>query len=114
MKNTRFIIFLLWKRTEALLLSVFLNRITNTFAKREDKKHVKIEFGAERQIPMSGELVRKIIHFCSLSIPIGYYYLSYATMLQILIPIATVALLVDYGRFYIGWLNKFSPLVSGD
>jgi len=74
---------------------------------KTDKTYVKSEYGTERQIPMSGELVRKIIHFCSLSIPIGYYYLSYYTMLLILIPIASIAVLVDYGRFYIKWLNTF-------
>lgn len=56
---------------------------------------------------MSGELTRKIIHICSLSIPIGYYYLSYQTTLQILVPITAIAFIVDYGRYYIGWLNTF-------
>jgi dolichol kinase len=60
-----------------------------------------------RQIPMTGELTRKIIHLCSLSIPIGLYYLPYKTVLWILFPVTAVAFFVDYGRYYIGWLNKF-------
>lgn len=67
----------------------------------------KLKKKLARQIPMSGELTRKIIHLFSLSIPIGYYYLSYRTTLTILIPLTIIAVFVDYGRFYFTWLNKF-------
>jgi dolichol kinase len=80
---------------------------------KPNKKFVKTEYGVERQIPMSGELARKIIHICSLSIPIGYYYLSYKTTLSILLPLTTVAFLVDYGRYYIPFLNKFFNWLVG-
>lgn len=59
------------------------------------------------QIPMSGELTRKIIHICSLSIPIGYYYLSYPTAVSILIPFTLLALFFDYGRYFIPPIARF-------
>ncbi|MDP4220805.1 MAG: dolichol kinase [Bacteroidota bacterium] len=59
------------------------------------------------QIPMSGELMRKVIHLLSLSIPIGYFYLGYSTTLWILIPLTLFALFMDYGRYYIKWIDKF-------
>ncbi len=62
---------------------------------------------AEGQISMTGELLRKIIHICSLSIPISYYFLSYSATLSIIIPCTLLALFVDYGRFYLKWLNRF-------
>ncbi len=55
---------------------------------------------------MTGELLRKTIHISSLVIPIGYAYLSYSTMLWILIPFTIFSLCVDYGRFYFKWLDK--------
>ena len=61
----------------------------------------------DSQITMSGELARKIIHLMSLAISIGYYFLSERTMLSILLPFTTVALIVDYGRYYIKWINRF-------
>ena len=65
------------------------------------------------QISMSGELTRKIIHITSLSIPIGYYYLSYSTALWILIPFTLFALFIDYGRYYIPPIDKFVNKVFG-
>lgn len=56
---------------------------------------------------MSGELARKIIHITSLTIPIGYYYLTYSTALWILIPFTLFALFIDYGRYYIPPIAKF-------
>ncbi len=75
---------------------------------KKETKHL-----ANEQIPMSGELARKIIHICSLSIPIGYYYLSYKTTLWILIPVTIFALFIDYGRFYFKWISKFFLSVVG-
>ena len=56
---------------------------------------------------MSGELLRKVIHLSSLSIPIAYYFLPYKTTLWILIPFTLFALFIDYGRYYIKWINRF-------
>lgn len=56
---------------------------------------------------MADEIIRKMIHLVSLSIPIGYYYLSYGTTMKILLPLTAIAVIVDYGKFYISWLNRF-------
>lgn len=68
---------------------------------------------ADAQITMSGELLRKIIHLSSLSIPIGYYFLSYETMLWVLIPFTLFALFIDYGRYYIKSINRFFKWAFG-
>lgn len=62
---------------------------------------------------MSGELARKTIHITSLSIPIGYYFLSYSTTLWILIPITLFALFIDYGRYYIPLIDRFVNKIFG-
>ena len=58
-------------------------------------------------IDFKGELLRKGIHLCSLSIPIIYYYISKSTALTILIPITIISVLIDFGRYYIPSLNSF-------
>lgn len=62
---------------------------------------------------MTGELARKVIHLCSLSIPIAYSYLTYRAMLSVLVPITVVAFAIDYGRYYVGWLNKLFNILVG-
>src|SRR5947209_7969315 len=94
------------------LESVFLKTFIRILQK-PNKRYVKTEHGVERQIPMSRELTRKIIHICSLSIPIGYYYLPYQTVLLVLLPLTTIAVIVDYGRFYVKWLNTFFNWLVG-
>ena len=79
---------------------VFLKKITVTKTK---KKKEKTE---NEQITMSGELTRKLLHITSLTIPIGYYYLSYSTALWILIPFTLFALFIDYGRYYIPLIDR--------
>ncbi len=46
------------------------------------------------------ELVRKAIHFCSLSIPIGYFFVPRSVALIIFIPLTLAFLLVDVARYY--------------
>lgn len=46
------------------------------------------------------ELVRKAIHFCSLSIPIVYFFVSRSTALTILIPLTAAFFIVDVARYY--------------
>jgi dolichol kinase len=46
------------------------------------------------------EVIRKLIHLVSLSIPIGYYFLSKSTALTILIPLTVAFLAVDITRYY--------------
>jgi len=46
------------------------------------------------------EVVRKSIHFLSLSIPIIYYFVSKSTALLLLIPVATAFFVIDVARYY--------------
>jgi dolichol kinase len=46
------------------------------------------------------ELVRKLIHLFSLSIPIIYYFIPSSTSISILIGLTIFALVVDGGRFF--------------
>ncbi len=46
------------------------------------------------------EVIRKMIHLVSLSIPIGYYFLSKSTALTILIPLTIAFFAVDITRYY--------------
>jgi len=51
------------------------------------------------QIDYKFELYRKLIHICSLSIPIIYYFIPKSTGLIILSLVLLASLLVDIGRF---------------
>jgi len=51
-------------------------------------------------IDYKSEVVRKLIHLVSLSIPIVYYYITKELALSILVPLTIFSLLVDYGRYY--------------
>lgn len=67
-------------------------------------------------IEFKHELLRKLIHLISLSIPIGYYQLSRASALEIILPLFAVSLALDLGRFYIPsiarWFYRvFRPLL---
>ena len=64
-------------------------------------------------IDFKSELLRKSIHFCSLSIPIIYYYLNKETALSILIPITIISVIIDFGRYFIAPLNKIVQNVFG-
>lgn len=57
-------------------------------------------------IDYKSEILRKSIHFCSLSIPIVYYFITKELALSILIPLAAFSLIVDLGRYY------FKPLAD--
>jgi len=48
------------------------------------------------------ELIRKGIHFCSLSIPVVYYFIEKSTALMILVPLTFAFLVVDLARYYHG------------
>ena len=56
--------------------------------------------GEVSNTPFRVELIRKAIHFCSLSIPVLYYSLSKLTALKILIPLTAAFLLTDLLRYY--------------
>lgn len=46
------------------------------------------------------ELIRKAIHFCSLSIPVVYTFVEKSTALLILLPLTFAFLVVDLARYY--------------
>jgi dolichol kinase len=51
-------------------------------------------------IDYKSEVVRKLIHLVSLSIPIVYYHITKELALTILVPLTVLSLLIDYGRYY--------------
>ncbi|MBP7543785.1 MAG: dolichol kinase, partial [Ignavibacteriaceae bacterium] len=51
------------------------------------------------QIDYKFEIYRKMIHICSLSIPIIYYFIPKSVGLLILAGVLVVSLIVDIGRF---------------
>jgi dolichol kinase len=53
------------------------------------------------QITFSGELLRKTLHFGSLSIPVIYYFVSRDVALAVLLPLTAFCLFIDIGRHYI-------------
>ncbi len=64
-------------------------------------------------IDFKGELLRKSIHLCSLSIPIIYYFITKSTALSILIPLTIISVLVDFARYFIPSLNNFVIKIFG-
>ena len=64
-------------------------------------------------IDFKGELLRKSIHFCSLSIPIIYYFITKEAALNILIPITITSVIIDFSRFFIKPLDKIIQKVFG-
>ncbi len=64
-------------------------------------------------INFKSELLRKSIHFCSLSIPIIYNFISKETALSVLIPITIISVIIDFGRYFIPPLNDAIQKVFG-
>jgi len=59
------------------------------------------------------ELYRKSIHLLSLSIPIGYFFLSKEIALSLLLPLTIIFLVVDTSKFiYPRFYNSISKLFS--
>lgn len=80
---------------------------------RQEKVTAKPVTAGEVQIPMSSELVRKMIHLSSVLISIFYAYSDQATVLWVLVPMTAISIFFDYGRHYSKVLNKFVNLVFG-
>ncbi|RPI75395.1 MAG: dolichol kinase [Ignavibacteriales bacterium] len=59
------------------------------------------------------ELVRKLIHLCSLSIPIIYYFISRETATLILAVLTFIALVIDLGRYFAPSFGKIFYKVFG-
>ena len=64
-------------------------------------------------IDYKSELLRKSIHFCSLSIPIIYYFITKESALSILLPLTIVSVIIDFSRFFVKPLNSFIQKVFG-
>ncbi|MBZ0201236.1 MAG: SEC59/DGK1/VTE5 family protein [Ignavibacteriaceae bacterium] len=58
-------------------------------------------------IKYKDELVRKLIHLCSLSIPIIYYYISTPAAVTILSVLTLFAITLDLSRYYFPKFGKF-------
>lgn len=69
-----------------------------------DKAHTKPP--SEDQISFTGELIRKSIHLGSLTIPIGYYYVSREIALWVLVPMALGSIFIDVSRHYIPVIHR--------
>jgi dolichol kinase len=59
------------------------------------------------------ELIRKLIHLCSLSIPIVYYFISRDTAILILAILTFTALFIDLGRYISPSLGKIFYKIFG-
>ena len=55
---------------------------------------------AKATIDYKSEFIRKLIHLCSLSIPVIYYFISRELALELLLPMFLAFLVVDLARFY--------------
>jgi dolichol kinase len=56
------------------------------------------------------ELIRKSIHFCSISIPVFYFYTPSSVALAVLVPVTLLFAGIDAARYYhpplAAWINK--------
>lgn len=59
------------------------------------------------------ELVRKLIHLCSLSIPIVYYFIPSSTSITILAVLTGFALVVDLSRYFSPQFGKLFYKIFG-
>jgi dolichol kinase len=74
--------------------------------KSKGKKTERSKSRRDGQISFASELIRKSIHLGSLTIPIGYYYVSREIAIAILLPVAIISVFIDVGRFYIPALHR--------
>jgi len=59
------------------------------------------------------ELVRKLIHLCSLSIPIIYYFIPQSTAIIILSILTILALVLDVSRHFLPKVGKLFYMIFG-
>jgi len=59
------------------------------------------------------EVVRKLIHLCSLSIPVIYYFIPKITAVYILAAFTLVAILLDMSRHLFPQIGKYFNLIFG-
>jgi dolichol kinase len=55
---------------------------------------------AKATIDYKSEFIRKLIHLCSLSIPIIYYFISRELALELLVPMFLAFFVIDLARFF--------------
>ncbi len=75
--------------------------VSNLQATQGDKSTSKKE-----NISYKQEVLRKLIHLCSISIPVGYVFLSKKEALSILIPLAVLMILIDILTKKVSALNR--------
>ncbi|MBN1638205.1 MAG: dolichol kinase [Ignavibacteriales bacterium] len=59
------------------------------------------------------ELLRKGIHFSSISIPIFYYFFNKELTLTIILPLTIFSVIIDFGRYLIPSLGKYFHKIFG-
>ncbi|MFC2085521.1 diacylglycerol/polyprenol kinase family protein, partial [Bacteroidota bacterium] len=59
------------------------------------------------------EILRKAIHFCSLSIAIVYYFIPKELALKILIPLTVISLIIDLARYFIPPFSNIFYFIFG-
>ncbi|MCX6170382.1 MAG: SEC59/DGK1/VTE5 family protein [Ignavibacteriales bacterium] len=64
-------------------------------------------------IDYKSEVLRKLIHLFSLSIPTIYYFITRELALTILIPLTFFSLFIDYGRYYHKALSNLVDKIFG-
>lgn len=64
-------------------------------------------------INYKSEIIRKLVHLCSLSIPVIYYYIPKSTALEILIPLTAAFLIADLARYFFSAAARFFYLLFG-
>ncbi len=65
-------------------------------------------------IQYKDEVLRKLIHLCSLSIPIVYIYLTQVEMAMVVVPMFLIALFVDVGSHYFTPINRLLNTFFGN
>lgn len=64
-------------------------------------------------IDYKNEIVRKSIHLFSLSIPIGYYFMTKELALYVLVPLTLFSVFMDFGRHFSKGIAKFVDMFFG-
>lgn len=64
-------------------------------------------------IDFKSEVIRKAIHFCSLSIPVIYYFITREQALTVLVPLTLLSIVLDLGRRFFPSLNNLLNSLFG-
>ena len=69
--------------------------------------------GDRGSINYRDEIVRKLIHLCSLSIPVVYYFISKASAILILSIVTIAALAIDLSRYFFPSVSRLFYTIFG-